>query len=98
HLVCAGGNEFTEEEWQLINKYGLREKVLQQNFADADLDSYYRNALCFVFPSQYEGFGIPVLESMACGCPVVLSNHSSFPEVAGNAGAYFEQDNAEDLK
>lgn len=98
YLVCAGGNEFTEEEHQLIGQYELKEKVIQQNFTDADLAFYYRNAQCFVFPSQYEGFGIPVLESMACGCPVVLSNHSSFPEVAGNAGVYFEQDNAKDLQ
>ncbi len=98
YLVCAGGNEFTEEERQLINQLELGEKVIQQNFADADLGFYYRNAQCFVFPSQYEGFGIPVLESMACSCPVVLSSHSSFPEVAGNAGVYFEQENAKDLQ
>jgi len=52
----------------------------------------------FIFPSEYEGFGIPVLESMACGCPVVLANHSSFPEVAGDAGVYFELNNEVDLK
>jgi glycosyltransferase involved in cell wall biosynthesis len=47
---------------------------------------------------MYEGFGIPVLESMTCGCPVVLGRHSSFPEVAGDAGVYFDINSAHDLK
>ncbi|HPN60087.1 MAG TPA: glycosyltransferase, partial [Chitinophagaceae bacterium] len=44
----------------------------------------------FVFPSLYEGFGLPVLEAMQCGCPTLLSNNSSLPEVGGGAGAYFD--------
>ena len=51
--------------------------------------SLYKKALAFVFPSLYEGFGIPVLESFSCGCPVILSNTSSFPEVAADAAEYF---------
>lgn len=50
-----------------------------------DLASLYRNALAFVFPSLYEGFGMPILEAMACGCPVITSNVSACPEIAGNA-------------
>jgi glycosyltransferase involved in cell wall biosynthesis len=50
-----------------------------------ELASLYSGALCFVYPSLYEGFGLPVLEAMACGCPVVTSNVSSLPEVAGEA-------------
>ena len=57
----------------------------------------YANAECFVFPSQYEGFGIPVLESFACNCPLVCSNSSSLPEVAGNAAEYFDPLNTEDM-
>ena len=68
------------------------------NFRDAELVNYYRRALCFVFPSEYEGFGIPILESMAYGCPILLTNNSSFPEIAGYAGIYFELNNATDLR
>lgn len=98
YLICAGGNNFNEEEIQLITSLGLSNKIIQQNFEDAALAVYYQHAKCFVFPSAYEGFGIPVLEAMACGCPVVLANHSSFPEVAGDAGVYFNINDKEDLK
>jgi glycosyltransferase involved in cell wall biosynthesis len=97
-LVCAGGNAFNEEELQLIHSLDLQDQITQQNFEDTELFRYYENAQCFVFPSAYEGFGIPVLESMSCGCPVILANHSSFPEVAGDAGIYFELNNESDLK
>lgn len=97
HLLCAGGNSFTAEELQLIGELGVKQQVVQQNFRDDELAIYYKKALFFVFPSQYEGFGIPVLESMACGCPIILANHSSFPDVAGDAAVYFELDNAQDL-
>jgi glycosyltransferase involved in cell wall biosynthesis len=97
YLVCAGGNAFNDEEQELINELGVNHQILQKNFLDTELASYYQGAECFVFPSAYEGFGIPVLEAMACGCPVILASHSSFPEVAGDAGIYFELNNPEDL-
>jgi len=97
-ILCAGGNSFNEEEIQLINESGVRDQLIQRNFKDSELADYYKKALCFVFPSEYEGFGIPVLEAMACGCPVILANHSSFPEVAGDAGIYFKLNHAADLK
>ncbi|MFT3795767.1 glycosyltransferase family 4 protein [Flavobacterium sp.] len=98
HLVCAGGNPFTANEQKMIADLGVGKKLIQRNFEDHELASYYSDAKCFVFPSEYEGFGIPVLEAMACGCPVVLANHSSFPEVAGEAGVYFELNNEIDLR
>jgi len=97
-VVCAGGNKFNAEELQLIKQLNVSNQLIQQNFEDYELAAYYSSAKCFVFASEYEGFGIPVLESMACGCPVVLANHSSFPEVAGDAGVYFELHNEADLK
>lgn len=57
---------------------------------DGQLRALYENALALVFPSIYEGFGIPPLEAMACGCPVVASNASSIPEVCGDAALYFD--------
>lgn len=53
--------------------------------SDEELINYYRNAVCFIFPSLYEGFGIPVIEAQACGCPVISSNSSSLQEVLGES-------------
>ncbi|MBO9309655.1 MAG: glycosyltransferase family 4 protein, partial [Chloroflexi bacterium] len=62
------------------------ERVILTGFADeADLPALYSGAACLAFPSLYEGFGLPVLEGMACGTPVLTSNVSSLPEVAGDA-------------
>jgi glycosyltransferase involved in cell wall biosynthesis len=64
---------------------------------EADKPSLYRMAKCFVFPSHYEGFGLPVLEAMACGTPVVAANASSLPEIVGDAGFLVEPDDARKL-
>ena len=88
-LVCTGA-PFTEEEIQLFQQLNMSQRVHAFFVSDQQLSELYSRALLFVFPSEYEGFGIPVLESMVCGCPVVLSDASSFPEVAGDAGAYFD--------
>jgi glycosyltransferase involved in cell wall biosynthesis len=64
---------------------------------DAALRALYENAAAFVHPSRYEGFGIPPLEAMALGCPVIASNAASIPEVCGPAALYFEPDDAEGL-
>lgn len=96
-LLAAGGGEFTKEEITLIDKHGLKKQIIQKDFEENELGHFYKNAKCFVFPSAYEGFGIPVLESMACGCPIILSNSSSFPEVAGDAGIYFDNNSETDL-
>lgn len=97
-LICAGGGTFNAIEYELICKLGLENQVFQRSFQEDELATFYKEAKCFVFPSKYEGFGIPVLESMASGCPVVLAHHSSFPEVAGSAGVYFELNNSKDLR
>ncbi len=57
----------------------------------------YRSAGCLVFPSLYEGFGLPPLEAMACGCPVAVSNATSLPEVCGDAAEYFDPLSPEDM-
>lgn len=97
-IIAAGGGKFTEEEIQFLKNLGIQNQVLQRYFQEEELGHYYQNAQCFVFPSLYEGFGIPVLESMACGCPIVLTKHGSFPEVAGDAGIYFDSESEDDLR
>lgn len=95
HLVCAGGGRFSRNEQALIQASGLATQVHHQPITDATLPAFYQNARAFVFPSLNEGFGLPVLEAFSCGCPVVLSNRSSLPEVAADAAVYFDPDNAD---
>jgi alpha-1,3-rhamnosyl/mannosyltransferase len=65
---------------------------------DADLPALYRNATAFAYPSLYEGFGLPVLEAMIAGVPVLTSNTSSMPEVGGDAAVYVAPRNVGDLR
>ena len=64
---------------------------------DGELRALYENATCFVFPSFYEGFGLPPLEAMHCGCLVIVSDRASLPEVCGNAAVYCDPDDPEDM-
>ncbi len=90
HLICAGGGGFSKKENALMDELGIKDKVISfMKAADTDLAHLYQNAAVFVFPSLYEGFGIPVLEAFACGCPTALSDSSSLPEVGGSAAIYF---------
>jgi len=68
------------------------------NGNDSELANSYRGAALFVYPSLYEGFGIPPLEAMSLGCPVACSNNSSIPEVAGNAVEYFDPKDTESMR
>lgn len=88
-LVAVGGGPFTEDEEALISRWGLRDQVVQRNASDEELPGVFGGASAFVFPSRYEGFGLPTLEAMACGTPTVLANSSSHPEVGGDAALYF---------
>ncbi len=73
--------------FEAIEQSGFADDIVFTGFvADEDLPAYYNAASLFVFPSRYEGFGLPVLEAMACGTPVVTTTSSSLPEVAGDAG------------
>ena len=62
------------------------------------MSKLFRNALTFVYPSLYEGFGIPILDAFSAGCPVILSNCSCFPEVGGDAALYFDEGDSETLR
>ena len=88
-LMCTG-EEFTEEEFFFLSKLGIANKVKHVFVTEKNLAEVYLNSIAFVFPSLYEGFGMPILEAFACGCPVICSDSSSFPEIAGEAAIYFE--------
>ncbi|MBI5449437.1 glycosyltransferase family 4 protein [Candidatus Gottesmanbacteria bacterium] len=79
-------------------RFSVSDRVRFLDFVpDEDLPSLYRDARCFALPSLYEGFGLPVLEAMAQGCPVVVSNVSSLPEIAGKAGIYVDPNSVTDI-
>ncbi len=96
-IVCTG-NPFSASELSLFAKLGVAERLVHIAANDAQMASLYRHALCFVFPSHYEGFGIPILEAFSNRCPVCLSNSSCFPEVAGDAALYFNPDDAQSMQ
>ena len=97
-IVCVGGGELDASEAALIERLGLGGRVIQRSVADGELAACYAHALAFVFPSRYEGFGIPILEAFACGCPVLVANASCFPEIAGDAARYFDPADRESLR
>jgi glycosyltransferase involved in cell wall biosynthesis len=88
-IVAVGGGPLTNDEDALISRWGLRDRVVQRDAADAELPGVFGGARVFVFPSRYEGFGLPTLEAMACGTPTVLAHSSSHLEVGGEAALYF---------
>ena len=96
-LICAGGGAFSAEEQGLIRSLGVVDWVTQQSVTDEQLRKLYQNAQGFIFPSFCEGFGIPILEAFSCGCPCLLSNGGSLPEIGGEAALYFDPDQPETL-
>ena len=98
-LVIVGKKGWLYEE--ILNspkEYGVLDRVKFLDFVeDEDLPSLYKNALCYVLPSLYEGFGLPVLEAMKFGCPVLASNVSSLPEAGGDAAVYFNPEDADEM-
>jgi glycosyltransferase involved in cell wall biosynthesis len=96
-LICTG-KTFSKKEARLLNDLKIGDRVISRFVADDRLPGVYAKSLAFVFPSLYEGFGIPILEAFVAGCPVVLSNTSCFPEIAGNAAFYFDPYSIEDMR
>jgi glycosyltransferase involved in cell wall biosynthesis len=83
---------------EILSKYNLRGKVVFTNFIpDDELNVLLSNALAFVHPSLYEGFGMPVIEAMTAGVPVICSNAGSLPEVAGDAALFFDPYNVDEI-
>lgn len=95
-LVCTG-KDFSDREKEFINSLGLTGKVVHIQATERQMQILYFNSVAFVFPSLYEGFGMPLLEAMVCKCPVICANSSCFPEIAQNAVEYFEPESVESM-
>lgn len=97
-VLVVGGAVWTSFE-KILEKESVKwdkEQVVQTGYIDdEDLPVLYSNAEWFVYTSQYEGFGLPPLEAMQCGCPVITSNNSSLPEVVGEAGLLIDYESDE---
>lgn len=92
HVVCTG-RHFEQKEKDMLHEYGVEDRFYHRwIMSDNEMYSLYHNAICFVYPSEYEGFGIPILEAYQAECPVLLNNASCFPEIAGDAAIYFNLD------
>lgn len=99
HLVIVGSEGWDcETVYNEVTRWGLKERVHFLGYvADADLPALYSAATIFAYPSLYEGFGLPVLEALACGTPVVAANASALPEVVGSAGLLVDPYQVEEL-
>ena len=98
-LVIFGGYKLNNEEISLFKKLQISEKnFMQLNGDDVKLAGYYKHASLFVYPSLYEGFGLPSLEAMSYGCPVACSNSSCFPEILDDAAHFFDPYSVESIK
>ena len=94
-MICVGSN-FSDTENQLFEKLGVQSNVIAlENITNKELNYLYQNAFALVYSSLYEGFGLPPLEAMNCGCPVIASNTSSIPEVVGDAGILINPEDTE---
>ena len=96
-IVCTG-SKFSDWELNLIRDLGLSSQIIHHFFADNnEMYWLYHNAIAFIFPSYYEGFGIPILEAFSAGCPAILADASCFKEVAGDGALYFDFKNKQQL-
>ena len=88
-LVCTG-QKFTTFEKDMFRQYGLEDRVVNMYVDEDNLNTLYHNAFCFVFPSEFEGFGLPILEAYKNDCPALLNNIPVFHEVGGDSSLYFD--------
>ena len=95
-VVCTS-NVFSKEEQMRFKELGIEDCMIHIAADETTMLRLYRDALFFAFPSFYEGFGMPILEAWSCGCPVVLSDASCFPEIAGNGGLFFNPKSREEM-
>lgn len=98
NIILFGGGNLTKNEKLKISKLKLQNIFTTIEGDDHLLTSFYRNAELFIFPSIYEGFGLPMLEAMSFGCPVLCSNNNIFKELAKNDATYFDPFNIDDFQ
>ena len=96
-LLLAGGGPLSGREESVIRKSGIRGRVHQLTMREVDMPAAYAQADATVFPSRYEGFGLPALEAMASGSPLIMADSSSLPEIGGDVAQYFPPGNVEVL-
>jgi glycosyltransferase involved in cell wall biosynthesis len=96
-IVAFGGGSFTKIENELITSLGLNETVIQVSGSDENLAQAYKKAAALIYPSFYEGFGLPPIEAMNYGCPVIASDKGSIPEICKDAAIYFDPNNIEQI-
>ncbi len=91
-LVLTGSKSWNDRcVHEMMDELNLRDRIVRLGYVEErDMPALYSLASVYVYPSLYEGFGLPVLEAMQCGCPVVASNATSIPEVAGDAALLFD--------
>ncbi len=95
-IICTGRN-FNQTELNYLSRENIQNRFLYKESNDRELFQLYKNAKAFIFPSHYEGFGLPILEAFKAGCPMILSNSSCFREIAGDAATYFSPTNSNEL-
>jgi glycosyltransferase involved in cell wall biosynthesis len=97
NLVCAGGGGFGQAEQEMLIRAGIQNRAKQISASEGALNALYQKAIVFVYPSLYEGFGLPILEAFKNNCPVAMSNTSCFREVGGEAVSYFDPYHIDDI-
>jgi len=92
-IVCTGP-DFSKTEEDFFVLHQIADKMIHIRPSDVEMANLYANALCFIYPSLYEGFGIPILEAYQANCQVILNHKSCFPEIAKDAALFFDSDDA----
>ncbi|QDK79730.1 glycosyltransferase family 4 protein [Spirosoma sp. KCTC 42546] len=97
NVVLTGGGKVEVADQEFLMRLGLTDRVRHINATDEQLNYLYQNTQLFVYPSLYEGFGLPILEAFKAKCPILLSDTDCFREVAADAAVYFKSTDLNDL-